>query len=119
MIVNLKDYSKLKNWIQFADLSYRKQKAIVVIADSVSLFGTYWDGGSRNSYTFINMDTRTLKFGEQYAPAQFGGPKETPEIVLNPGTICVSTGVFCGKKATATVYLNIADKDQLGLSNSI
>ena len=115
MIIELKDYPALKNQVLRVLPKYRKHKAIVVFADSVEMHDTAWDGGSRSSYSFLNTATGSMYDAPQYAPPQFGGPREAPRRQIPAGTIGISCGIFCGKPATVTVYLNPADKEKFGL----
>ena len=115
MIVDLKDYPALKNQMLRAVPGYRKHKAIIVFTTGVEMSGTFWDEGSRSSYSFFNTANGSQVFAPQYAPPQFGGPRVTPRMELVPGTIGISTGIFNGKAATATVFLNPADKEKFGL----
>lgn len=115
MIIELKDHLALKMQLLRLIPKYRKHKAIIVITDSIDMVGTYWDGGSRSSYSFMNMATGAEFFAPQYNPPQFGGPQVAPKIEIKPGTLCVSTGTFRGKIATATVYLNPADKERFNI----
>lgn len=105
----LKDEPLLKALIQAADPSYKRLKAFVRVTDKVELQGTYWDGGTRSTYTAVNIQTRVSSAAEQYAPAQFGGPAEAPVVQLPPGAVIVQTGFFCGKVSQARVYVHPKD----------
>jgi hypothetical protein len=115
MIVDLKDYPRLKNQVLRAVPTYRKHKAIIVFTTGVEMHDTFWDGGSRSSYSFFNTANGTQVFAPQYAPPQFGGPRVAPRMELVPGTLGISTGIFNGKTATATVFLHPDDKEVFGL----
>lgn len=106
MIVKLKDHPELTRVVRAADPSYRKHSAIICAAVSVELRGTYWSGGSRSSYTAVNLQTLQSSSAEQYAPAQFGGPAQTPKVALPVGVVIVKTGFFCGKQSTVTLFVN-------------
>lgn len=84
-IVNLKDHPEVLRIIRFADPKYRKHKGIVAVAKEVELDGTYWDGGSRSSYTAVNMETGVCKTAQGYAPPQFGGPRQAPRVAIPEG----------------------------------
>jgi hypothetical protein len=104
--IELKNFPEIKRVIQSADPTYKKRKAFITITEKVELYGTYWDSGSRNTFTAVNLATGSVVTGPQYAPPQFNGPKETPVVILPDGIVMVKTGYFCGKTATATVYVN-------------
>lgn len=77
-------------------------------AEYIRLSGTYWDGGSRTSYSAVNLATCQSVALPQYNPPQFGGPTEDPLIQLKNGDnyiAIVEYGTFCGKPAT--VYLHV------------
>lgn len=103
--IELKKYPEIKRVILAADPSYKKHSAFVSIATAVTLSGTYWDGGSRDTYTAVNLANFTRNTSPQFAPPQFGGPREAPRIELPDDVVIVRTGTFCGKKATAHVYV--------------
>lgn len=104
--LELKAFPEIKRVIQSADPSYKKRKAFLSVADKVELYGTYWDGGTRNTYTAVNLATGAVVTGPQYNPPQFGGPRENPIVEIPEGIVIVKTGVFCGRTAFATVYVN-------------
>jgi hypothetical protein len=113
MIVKLKEFPELLRVVRAADPSYRKHQAIVNAVEKLSLGGSHWSGGSRSTYTAVNLVTMQSKGAPQYDPPQFGGPKTDPIVSIPEGAAIVATGVFCGKTATATVYLNPANMAQL------
>lgn len=111
--VTLKDHPEVMRAIRAADPTYRKQKAYLIVSERVTLSGTYWDGGSRSTYTAIDLATGRNAGAPQYAPPQFGGPRTAPEVDLPSDVAIVETGTFCGKTATATVYVNPANMAKL------
>lgn len=111
--VTLKDHPEVLRAIRAADPTYRKTKAFIYTRESVTLHGTYWDGGSRSTYTAVELATGRNKGAPQYAPPQFGGPRQAPEVQIPPDVVIVETGTFCGKPATATVYVNPANMARL------
>mgnify|MGYP000446863879 CR=1 FL=1 len=106
MIVTLKDFPEIERVIRAANPKYRKHKAIVVAGPRVTLHGTYWSGGSRTSYFGVNLSTFQCGGAPHYNPPQFGGPQSDPVVNLEPGAAIVALGTFCGKTATATVYVH-------------
>ena len=104
--VMLKQHPEILRVIRAADPTYKKTKAFVFTRESVTLSGTYWDGGSRSTYTAVELATGRNKGAPQYAPPQFGGPRQSPEVQIPHDVAIVETGVFCGKTATATVYVH-------------
>jgi hypothetical protein len=86
--------------------SYRKKSVRVSVRESVTLHGTYWDGGSRSVYSAVEIATGRHVSAPNYAPAAFGGPQSAPVVAIPEGVAIVETGVFMGKPSTACVYLN-------------
>ena len=82
--VTLKQHPEILRVIRAADPTYRKTKAFIYTRESVTLHGTYWDGGSRSTYTAVELATGRNKGAPQYAPPQFGGPEGvwSPETML-------------------------------------
>jgi len=108
-VINLAQAPEVKRLILAADPTYRKRTAALTVASEVALRGTYWSGGTRATYTAVNIATRQSQTAEQYAPPQFGGPKEVPTVALPPGAVIVQTGFFCGKVSTAQVFIHPQD----------
>jgi hypothetical protein len=107
--IKLSDHPEVARLIKIADSSYKKHQATLWSGEKLALSGTYWDGGSRSTYTAINLETGRSLGAPQYNPPQFGGPKTDPIVEIPEGVAIVETGVFCGKTATASVYVNPAN----------
>lgn len=103
--ITLADHLEIARVIRAADPTYRKRDAYVYARDMVTLGGTYWDGGSRSTYTAVALDSGRTSAAEQFAPPQFGDPRVAPTVTLPDGIVIVKTGIFCGKTATAAVYV--------------
>jgi hypothetical protein len=110
--ITLKTAPEVSAIIRAADPSYRKQKAALYARESLALSGTYWDGGSRNTYTAVDLSTLRAVAAPQFDPPQFGGG-DTRTVAIPEGIAIVRTGVFCGKTAYAAVYLNPANMARL------
>jgi len=111
--VTLKQHPEILRVIRAAAPDYRKQQAYLIVCERVTLSDTYWDGGSRSEYAAVNLTTGRHAGAPQYAPPQFGGPRTAPEVDLPAGVAIVRTGTFCGKPATAAVYVNPANMAKL------
>ena len=103
--LELKGAPEVMRAIRAADSTYRKHKAFLVATDEMELQGTYWDGGSRTRYTAVDFATGRVVPAPSYAPPQFGGPQTAPCFAIPAGIAIVATGTFCGKTATASVYV--------------
>ena len=104
--VTLKDHPEIKALVLAADRTYRKHEAVIKVETHVTLSGTYWDGGTRSTYTAVDLATHRSQGAPHYNPPQFGGPTASPEVALPIGTVIVETGIFCGKKATAYISVH-------------
>jgi hypothetical protein len=104
--VTLATAPEVKRVITAADPTYRKRDAFLRVTSQCTLSGTYWDGGSRSTYHAVDISTGRVLPAPQYNPPQFGGPRTDPTVDIPDGVAIVRTGVFCGKTATATVYVN-------------
>ena len=107
--IELKNHPEIKRVVLAALPNYKKHKAFVHVAETVSLSGTYWDSGSRSTYTAVRLADGYSLGAPQYAPPQFGGPRETPVVEIPSGVVIVETGIFCGKPATASVTISPVD----------
>jgi len=111
--LKLKDHQEIKRLILAADRSYKKHDASFRSVESVTLSGTYWDGGSRSTYHAVRLSDGYCLGAPQYNPPQFGGPQTDPHVEIPQGVAIVETGTFCGKTATACVYCNPSDVAKL------
>ena len=109
----LKSAPELARVIRAADPTYRKREACLLVRETVRLSGTYWDGGSRDTYHAIDLRTLRALPAPQYNPPQFGGPATDPVVEVPEGVAIVKTGIFMGKVATATVYIHPANATRL------
>ena len=77
-------------------------------SESVRLTGLYWDGGSRDEYKAVNLNTGETSGVEHdhTLPPQFGGPSRTPKVEIPEGVVIVKHSIFCGKDMGLTFYVN-------------
>ena len=111
--VNAKEQPELLRIVRAVSPSYRKHTLMVCFTDHVELTGTYWDGGSRSTYTAVCLATLQTSTASQFAPAEFGGPKKTPSCEIPEGFAIVETGTFCGKPSEAYVYMPERERQRL------
>ena len=84
--------------------SYSGRKFQVLPFSGPKNIHSYWDGGSRDSYVFVNLNTgKTMEVPENgtFYTAAIGELKELPENV-----VLVEHSIFCGKDAGVTVFVN-------------
>jgi hypothetical protein len=66
---------------------------------------SYWEGGSRSYYTFVNLDTGAIS---PEVPQQSAFDARIPgadSVTLPPGAGCVEHSIFCGKDYGLTLIL--------------
>lgn len=66
---------------------------------------SYWDSGSRDCYTVINMTT-----GARITPPVGSYPMFQAEYTMQPGDLLVQTGIFLGKPSAA--YFHCLPEDE-------
>jgi hypothetical protein len=74
-------------------------------ADRPQNTASYWNGGSKTSYTVINMLT-----GAQGIPPCGQYPTFQASYTLRPQELLMETGVFCGKPGTARFNCRTEDE---------
>ena len=84
--------------------NYSGRKFQVLAFSGPKNIHSYWDGGSRDSYVFVNLNTgKTMEVPENgtFYTAAIGELKELPE-----GIVLVEHSIFCGKDAGITVFVH-------------
>lgn len=76
---------------------------------TVNLYGAYWDGGSREEWFALDLETGRSRALRGQA---FNEPS-SPTFQLEPGTIVIQAGIFCGKRATPRVICHPLDLPKL------
>lgn len=105
--VSSKDVAHL---LQATFPDYRKKKAIIVPSTEVGLHGLNWEGGSRAMYRACTLSGNATGGADSFhALAPWANPAEGAKLPIPPGMVVVEAGTFCGKPATARVYVNPAD----------
>ena len=124
--VELRTAPEVKRLVLAAFPSYRKLRAsISVFTGSVNV-NSYWDGGSRSEFAIVDLatmqrkslPTRTHPYFDVAARGMTNAENEIVKVdhvgnvelkVLPEGFALVEAGTFCGKPATAHIYLNPAN----------
>lgn len=124
--IELKTAPELKRIINAAFPSYKKQKAWLSAFTGKENISSYWDGGSRSEYALVELATmRRMSVPSRLHPYYDVASKglanqetdviETDHVgnvylkVLPEGFALIEAGTFCGKPATAHVFLNPAN----------
>ena len=101
--------------VRAADPSYRKRQCRIVPSATVTLHDLNWSGGTRAEYTTIDLATglRIADTAKYSALAPWRNPAEGASLPIPEGIVVVQTGHFCGKVATAWIYVNPANLAKL------
>jgi hypothetical protein len=118
----LRHSPELRGIIAKAFPSYRRKTASFgAFAGPVNI-SSYWDGGSRNEFAIVSLETGQVWHAPRSHPYfeiagrgmanQSAGPVHTDHVgnvyldVLPPNCALVEAGTFCGKPAHARISLN-------------
>lgn len=121
--VTLKTTPEVKAIVNAAFPSYKKHKASISTFYEGFNINSYWDGGSKGEYAIVDMVTMQRKALPSRSHPYFdiaakGLANQSNDIVetdhvgnvklkiLPEGYALVQAGFFCGKPATACVYVN-------------
>lgn len=89
----------------------RKRKQFLSVlspGQTVSTFGSWWDGGSKSSFHFRRLTDGAVRSASYSSLApQFGG--EVTSLRPEPGYALVKTGYFRGKPSTPHVHILAED----------
>ena len=88
-----------------AGYSGKHFKARVVESVTVPSYAGNWDGGSRDTYTLINLETGQEVAASDNVSAPWD-KRSDRLIVLRPGFAVVEHSIFCGKDMGLTFYVH-------------
>lgn len=87
--------------------SYKGRK-FKLSTDIPSRLNSYWNGGSRDYFSFYELSTgKVLDVGSNHPFFEAGKPRDLEE--LPPGIVIVKHSIFCGKDMGITIYANASD----------
>lgn len=132
----LRQYPEVKRVVTVAFPSYRKLHAYVSTFPEHGMnINSYWDGGSKREYALVELATMQRKvlptsthpffeIAERGLANQHTTVVETDHVgnitlkMIPEGYALVESGTFCGKPATAHIYINAANfAKALGVPN--
>ena len=127
--IELKQAPEVKRLVLTAFPSYRKHNAYLsVFPESGVNINSFWDGGSRDDFAIVDLTTMQTKAMPTSTHPYFDliakGIHGTNDLVsVDRGNITlkqlpenfalVRAGTFCGKAATAHVYLPVTNMPRL------
>jgi len=94
----------------FPDYSGRKFR--IEVTDREFEAVSYWSGGSKESYCFINTAGNCLRVPDQEHP-YMQHYKDNRQVKLAPGLACVKHIYFCGHDMGLTLMLHPSDMPKL------
>ena len=87
---------------------YKGNKFQLVIGSYPSRLDSYWDGGSRDYYSFVRYDSgKAMALGSNHPIFEANKPRELKELPI--GCLLVKHTIFCGKDLGITIYSNTED----------
>lgn len=90
---------------------YRGKKFKLAVSEHVCCADTYWDGGSRSQYVFVNLaDGRQMELPDLisggFAPHARQAMDALRSVDLKAGMAVIRHSIFCGKDAGLTLTLH-------------
>ena len=90
------------------------QKFNAQVTESITLHNTYWSGGTKSNYYYINMLTgQKSPVTGTPSPHHFGGDMEGRKVIIEPNRAIVEYSTFCGKDMGLTFYIHPDNAQQL------
>ena len=124
--LTLKDHPFVRQLLTNA-IGYRKHKASFSVFSHPVRVNSYWDGGSRDEFSMVQLATQDVTHlpasgshpffdverrglaNQSNSMVDVDGAGNVYLKVLPPGWALIQHGTFCGKPATAHVYANRED----------
>ena len=102
--------NKIKNINKRSTSKERHIKTLIVADKSMK---DHYDYIDLDAYlnTIVNIVTGQITTCAQYSPPEFGGA--TPVVEIDNDIAIIETGVFCGKPATASVFVSPENYNKL------
>ena len=94
-------------------VGYTGRKYAFQAVGEVRVKSTYWDGGSRSTWTAVKLSTRQVVPLPKFDPPQFGGPQSIPPIPLEQDMAIIEHSIFCGKDMGLTIYIHPSDAPRM------
>lgn len=91
-------------------VGYTGRRAISVTpVESIAISGTFWDEGSRSTYSAYSIVTGRLMPLPKYNPPQFGGPSQAPVVEIPSGIAVIRSSIFRGKSMPPNIFVRPED----------
>lgn len=102
--INTNEYPELWQLARIA--GYTGKKLLVEACESELNLNSYWSEGSRDYFTFIDLNTKQTCHVPQNGTV-FDRVNYKSKVPV--GFCCVETGYFCGKPSPCIIYFNPVD----------
>lgn len=129
-IITLSEHPEVKRIVNAAFPSYKKHKVFLSVFYEGLNINSYWDGGSRHEFAIVEMASMQRKLLPTSTHPYFDivrrglASMTLPDLKtdhvgnialvrLPDGYAVVAAGTFCGKPATAHVYVNASNLSKL------
>ena len=86
--------------------SGRKFSAIVTDTITISSHDGLWDGGSRTTYSLVNIETGESVPASDNMSAPWDNTRQDRTVTLRPGFAAIRHSIFCGKDMGLTFYVH-------------
>jgi len=97
--------AKSIRWLTDQAFSTRKREVTLEVSETVSFYNTFWDGGSKNTYRAVKLETgETASLVTGSSP--WSAVAEGKTVSLEPGIAVVEETVFCGKVMALRVHVH-------------
>ena len=93
--------------------NYRGRKPVRIYETAKCHVTDYWDGGSKDNTTFVNLNTMCCLGLDEvgFVRQTMGNPfnQAIGDVELKPGIIAIVSSIFCGKQMAIKIYVNPND----------
>lgn len=90
--------------VKIAHPSYHGRKIRLSTTGAPSDLNSWWDGGSRDYYTFVRLSTRTaIAVHSNHPTFESDRPRALPDGRLPRDVALVKRSIFAGKEAGCTI----------------
>jgi len=94
-------------------LGYRKQNVQIVAAETVTLHGLNWDGGSKSEYHAVNLDTLAMTSPDLGREHPWFNRYEGAKVQIPPNHAVIRTGIFLGQTAMMVIHVHPSNVPKL------
>ena len=101
--------------IKRAAAPYRGRKWKITVTERITLANAYWDGGSKSTYTAVDLATGRTSEAHSALSNPFRTP-QAPDVEIPRGVCVLEHVVFCGKDCGIYVHVRPEDYQSMRIS---